>query len=320
MRPMYAKQLELARGFEPPTRCLQGSRSTSELRQHRQTFMLVFSVFKVKDFFPLDRSLAKDLIAEHSAGTRHVQGSDPSPHWKGYKKIARPRHQGSKSRPFTSEDQTDRTSQIGLPDSGPTSRDASDDPNPLFFKPFESDDQVCLPGHRKKLDGPHRSFRRPPGKPGCPVFGNEHAVDPHGLGCSEQSAQILGVLHLIQGQEESRLATLSGNRQEVLEGRILRLCHPRHDPLVVEATSDRGELLPRAVGDLHAAAFREGDQVLERRSPPRSKDEELLDAAPATPEQLQHGVPAVERRAPPSVHGLSFQVVPSGPSSTITPS
>jgi hypothetical protein len=35
-----SKKLALAGGFEPPTHCLQGSCSATELRQHRQTLTL----------------------------------------------------------------------------------------------------------------------------------------------------------------------------------------------------------------------------------------------------------------------------------------
>src|SRR5438128_6582533 len=39
--PKLPKTLALAGGFEPPTHCLQGSCSATELRQHRQNFTLV---------------------------------------------------------------------------------------------------------------------------------------------------------------------------------------------------------------------------------------------------------------------------------------
>jgi hypothetical protein len=39
--PNLLKTLALAGGFEPPTHCLQGSCSATELRQHRQNFTLV---------------------------------------------------------------------------------------------------------------------------------------------------------------------------------------------------------------------------------------------------------------------------------------
>src|ERR1044071_2768691 len=39
--PKPPKTLALAGGFEPPTHCLQGSCSATELRQHRQNFTLV---------------------------------------------------------------------------------------------------------------------------------------------------------------------------------------------------------------------------------------------------------------------------------------
>ena len=39
--PKLPKTLALAGGFEPPTHCLQGSCSATELRQHRQNFILV---------------------------------------------------------------------------------------------------------------------------------------------------------------------------------------------------------------------------------------------------------------------------------------
>ena len=41
--PKLPKTLALAGGFEPPTHCLQGSCSATELRQHRQNFTLVSS-------------------------------------------------------------------------------------------------------------------------------------------------------------------------------------------------------------------------------------------------------------------------------------
>src|SRR5512145_3350124 len=44
------KMLALAGGFEPPTHCLQGSCSTPELRQHRQSSKLVSIGPQVKVF------------------------------------------------------------------------------------------------------------------------------------------------------------------------------------------------------------------------------------------------------------------------------
>src|SRR3989304_1564096 len=77
MLPKRPKRLELARGFEPPTRCLQGSRSTSELRQHRQNSMLLSDPLEVNGFFISSRPLAQDLVADHRASRRHVEGADP---------------------------------------------------------------------------------------------------------------------------------------------------------------------------------------------------------------------------------------------------
>src|ERR671919_3042731 len=45
------QKLALAGGFEPPTHCLQGSCSATELRQHRQNSTLVSKVTYVKGLF-----------------------------------------------------------------------------------------------------------------------------------------------------------------------------------------------------------------------------------------------------------------------------
>ena len=97
MIPKRPKRLELARGFEPPTRCLQGSRSTSELRQHRQTFMLLSDLFEVNGFFLKSRPLAHDLVADDRTRRRDVEGADPPTHGKGYQKVTGPGNEWSKA-------------------------------------------------------------------------------------------------------------------------------------------------------------------------------------------------------------------------------
>src|SRR2546425_12976218 len=50
------EKLALAGGFEPPTHCLQGSCSATELRQHRQNFTLITKPYRVKEFESLAAS------------------------------------------------------------------------------------------------------------------------------------------------------------------------------------------------------------------------------------------------------------------------
>src|SRR5437016_836455 len=54
--PNPLKKLALAGGFEPPTHCLQGSCSATELRQHRQNFTLITKPYRVKEFESLAAS------------------------------------------------------------------------------------------------------------------------------------------------------------------------------------------------------------------------------------------------------------------------
>src|SRR5207249_10502654 len=82
--------LALAGGFEPPTHCLQDSRSSPELRQHRQNFTLVSSLCEVKEFSP-GMPLPNDLVTDDRRGCRYVEGTDAPDHRHGQHTVASPR-------------------------------------------------------------------------------------------------------------------------------------------------------------------------------------------------------------------------------------
>src|SRR5882724_6151472 len=140
------------------------------------------------------------------------------------------------------------------------------------------------------------------------------------LGGAKDGAQVAGILNLIQGEEECRLATLTGNGKHLVDGSVLRPRHSRHDTLVMRRSGDSRELIARAIGDLDSRAFGEAEELLERGASALGENSDLLDAAALGAEQLQHRIAPEERsiRGLGRIHCAIVQVVPSRESLSVT--
>ena len=86
----------------------------------------------------------------------------------------------------------------------------SDDPAPLLLQTLERLTQVTHPGHRQILEGPGRRPDDMGGQPRRLVPRHQHPMDPQRLGRPEQIPHVSGILDLVQGQEQGRLAPVPG--------------------------------------------------------------------------------------------------------------
>ena len=102
------------------------------------------------------------------------------------------------------------------------------------------------------LDRPHGGPSRGVGQADRVVLGDDHPVNPEGVGGPQQRSEVPGVLDLVEGHEERRLAPLARGAPGDPPGRRTRLRRPGPRPPGARRAGDRRELLARAVGHLHA--------------------------------------------------------------------
>src|SRR5260370_35876470 len=118
------------------------------------------------------------------------------------------------------------------------------------------------------------------------VLRHDHTVGAEDLRRPEEGAEVPRILHLVEGEEEGRLAATLRDLEQLGEVRVLGRRDARDDALVAVRARDRRELLARAEGDLDAGTARERDDLGER--PPRAGQHgDLAGALAAAPEQLE---------------------------------
>jgi hypothetical protein len=76
-------------------------------------------------------------------------------------------------------------------------------------------------------------------------------------------AQVPGVLHLVQGEEERWLPPPGRDLEQIAERRIARAGDPGHHPLVVDVARHRGELVAGPIRDLHALALGQAQELVQ---------------------------------------------------------
>ena len=118
--------VELAKGIEPPACCLQGSRSTPELRQQATKLHPMYRTrLRVNPFLPGRSSgraapgpglpLSPDLVQEGRPRGRDVERPHPPGEGNPDQEVARPGHQGPEPPALAPQDQDQRPPEVGRP-------------------------------------------------------------------------------------------------------------------------------------------------------------------------------------------------------------
>ena len=129
----------------------------------------------------------------------------------------------------------------------------ADEPEAFVLELFHGPDEVRDPGDREVLEGPGRDRVDGLCQAGRAPLGQDEAVGPRPLGAADDGAEVLGVLDLVENDDEG----LGRAGQDVLERGIALRGDLGHDALV--AGRDLVELAGRDEDDRgHAGPWPRG--------------------------------------------------------------
>ena len=278
--------VELAKGIEPPTCCLQGSRSTPELRQQATK---LHPMYHCRTCQPISwpRACADRVPWPPAAGaaprtrgpppppprssdpTRPARGSAPGGRRSG--------HQRPEPPPLAPQDQRE-----GLRRSAAQGASGVPPPRPRLRRsssPLASAARGPAPGshpsHRQILEGPRRRPHDMGVRPAAWCRGTSTPWTPSASAVRSRLPTFPGILDLVQGQKQGRLPRATGHRQQVLELRVLP-GPPGPRPLVMAAPRQRRQGRPGRPAEPHPPAApgpgcpRGGPAPRPRPAPPRS--------------------------------------------------
>src|SRR5260370_8280782 len=116
------------------------------------------------------------------------------------------------------------------------------------------------------------------------VLRHDHTVGAEDLRRPEEGAEVPRILHLVEGEEEGRLAATLRDLEQLGEVRVLGRRDARDDALVALRARARRELLARAEGDLDAGTARERDDLGDRPAPAGYHADPRTPPAPPPPQ------------------------------------
>ena len=172
--------------------------------------------------------LADDLEEEDGCCCGDVEGADLAGQGDGQDLVARLADERPEALALGAEDDADGAGVVErIPGLVPGAFGA-DEPEALVLELFHGPDEIRDPGDEEVFEGPGRDRVDGLGQAGRAPLGQDEAVDPRPFGATDDSAQVLGVIDLVENDDEG----LGRASQDVIERGITLGGNFGHDTLV----------------------------------------------------------------------------------------
>jgi hypothetical protein len=190
-------------------------------------------------------ALAEGLVHDDCAGDGDVQGGDASLHRNAEEEVAGALHEVMEAGALAAEDQADILAKVKLGVIRSSALLEPDDPDVVVFELLEGAGEIGDAGDADVLGGAGGGLGNDSTEWGGTAFGEEDAGDPSAVGGAEQSAEVVGILDAIEGQEETMAGGVGWSGEEVFELKEFSFPKEGDDALVGVGAGVAGELLAR---------------------------------------------------------------------------
>jgi hypothetical protein len=242
-------------------------------------------------------ALAHGFVHDDGAGDGDVEGGDLSGHGDAEEVVAGFFDEVVETGAFATEDEDAVGLEVEVGVVGGAALIEAEDPDVFLLHLLEGADEVGDAGDANVLGGSGGGLGYGSGD-GCgAALGDDDAVYSGAVGGAEESSEVVGVFHAIEGEEEAVLAVLFGGK-EVFDGEEFTLADDGEDALMGVGAGEAGELIAGLDGDADASGAAEFDQALEAFVSTFAGDAYVIELAGTGADGLLDGVEAVQNFHP----------------------
>ena len=186
---------------------------------------------------------AGDLVAGHRTGGGHVERGQPAVQRDRGDQVAALAHQARQPLALGAQHQADAVARDGqLVHRGVARGVQADHPDAGCLHRLDRRRQSADERHRQVLHRARRGLGDRRGHVHGPVLGQHHPGDPGALGDAQQRAQVAGIGHAVDGQQERRSAL--ARAAQLLERGLRQLGGPGHHALGRVGVAERRRAWP----------------------------------------------------------------------------
>ena len=178
-----------------------------------------------------------------------------------------------------------------------------DDPQIVPLQVFEGTHQVDYAGDAQMLGCPGAGLHSGGAQRGRAPLGENHAIHPGAVRYTQQRAQILGIFHSIQRQQQPCPSRGTQRLEEILNVQEFLRAHGRENALVGRGSRHLRKLFARLLANPNPRLAARGDQASEAVVVAFARHHHVIKSPPPGTQRLFHRVHAVEDFHTNSVEG-----------------